>query len=85
MPDSVKHCIKCGRIIAEDKLICLSCGSENEMQTFRPRIVTNGDRIRNMTDAELARFLSDLQFSACDSSFVDLPPSWLEWLGKEKT
>lgn len=54
MPETVKRCIKCGRIIAEEELICLSCGSENEMQTFRPRIITNGDRIRAMTDEQIA-------------------------------
>jgi RNA polymerase subunit RPABC4/transcription elongation factor Spt4 len=54
MPETSKRCINCGRLIPEDELICLSCGSENEMQTFSPRIITNADRIRAMTDEQIA-------------------------------
>ena len=46
-------CISCGRIIPEGRQICLHCEGQNDMQTFRPRTVTNGDRIRAMTDREL--------------------------------
>ena len=46
-------CISCGRVIPEGSIICLHCESENDMQTFRPRRITNGDRIRAMTDKEL--------------------------------
>lgn len=59
MPETVKRCIGCGRVIPEDELICLQCSSENEMQTFRPKIVTNGDRIRAMTDEELAAMIAN--------------------------
>ena len=47
------------------------------------QIYPNGDQIRSMSDDELARFLSDLQFSACNSHLIELPPVWLEWLRKE--
>lgn len=57
MPETSKRCINCGRVIPSEEMICLSCGSENEMQTFRPRVVTNGDRIRSMTDEELAHVM----------------------------
>ena len=29
------HCISCGCLIPEDKFICLTCCSENVMQTFK--------------------------------------------------
>lgn len=58
MPDNT--CIACGAIIPEGRHICLNCEHGNDMQTFRPRILTNGDRIRNMTDRELAEFCTRL-------------------------
>ena len=64
MPETSKRCINCGRLIPEDELICLQCGSENEMQTFRPRIVTNGDKIRAMSDEELACYIR--QCACCE-------------------
>ena len=57
--------------------------ADDVMQNFRKQIKTNGDQIRSMSDDELARFLSDLQFSACNSHLIELPPVWLEWLHKE--
>lgn len=57
-------CVCCGRIIPEGRHICLSCGSYDDMQTFRPSSrayypeppkVTNADRIRQMTDEELVK------------------------------
>ena len=59
-------CVCCGRIIPEGRHICLSCGSYDDMQTFRPSSrayypeppkVTNGDRIRAMSDAQLVEFI----------------------------
>ena len=47
------RCIKCGRLIPEGDSLCCACGDYDDMQTFRPRIRTNADRIRNMTDSEL--------------------------------
>lgn len=34
--------------------------SDDIMQTFRPRIITNGDRLRAMSNQQLARFLNTL-------------------------
>lgn len=50
-------CIVCGRIIPEGRFICLHCEGQNEMQKFRKKPKTNGDRIRNMTDEELVDVL----------------------------
>lgn len=51
-------CISCGAIIPEGRHICLSCEQVNDVNSFSPRIITNGDRIRNMTDEELAKLLT---------------------------
>lgn len=50
-------CIVCGRPIPEGRFICLHCEGQNEMQKFRKKPKTNGDRIRRMTDDELADVL----------------------------
>jgi len=58
MPENT--CICCGRVIPEGRQICLHCGDYDDMQTFRPpkhARQTNGDRIRAMNNAELARFI----------------------------
>lgn len=49
------RCMLCGRIIPEGRHICLSCEAQNEMQTFerKQQPITNGDRIRSMTDEQL--------------------------------
>jgi hypothetical protein len=43
---------------------------------------TNGDRIRAMTDEELARFISDQEFEAYDTA-PGLAGEILEWLKEE--
>ena len=50
-------CISCGAIIPEGRHICLSCEQVNDVNSFSPRIITNGDRIRAMTDEELSVFM----------------------------
>ena len=52
------NCICCGRIIPEGRHICLLCERQNEMQTFGGRPKTNADKIRGMTDEELAELVS---------------------------
>lgn len=59
-------CACCGAIIPEGRHICLLCEGENEVQHFHqqiPPVRTNGDRIRAMTDEELAEFFC--QISKC--------------------
>lgn len=53
-------CISCGRVIPEGRHICLACGDYDDIHTFRPpkhARQTNGDRIRAMSNDELARFI----------------------------
>lgn len=52
-------CITCGRVIPEGRQICLRCGSYDRQQTFRTKVITNADKIRNMTDEELIPVVMD--------------------------
>ena len=86
-----KTCKVCGRVIP-DGHICLSCGDYDDMQTFNQQPKTNGDRIRAMTNAELAKFLGDIA-DCCSINFckdcpmygacVDVPISMQKWLNME--
>lgn len=90
MPDNT--CICCGAIIPEGRHICLLCEGENEVQHFHPQIPpirTNGDKIRAMTDEELAEFLNKYagcrlcdgyKRGICNSECVK---GFLAWLRKE--
>lgn len=71
-------CIACGAVIPEGRHICLNCEHDNEMQTFRPT-KTNGDRIRAMTDRQLAEFISEEQHEPVPDSISDI----LDWLESE--
>lgn len=46
---------------------------------YRPKIVTNADRIRSMTDEELANLLS-CAWNKTDYEDGDYDPAWLDWL-----
>ena len=67
MPDGT--CMVCGRVIPEGRHICLSCEGQNEMQQFTAaKPETNGDRIRAMSDADLADFLDTI--TNCCNAYV---------------
>lgn len=76
-------CISCGRVIPEGSIICLHCASDNDMQTFRPRIVTNGDRIRAMTNKELSRWIASMERRALFTNSMTRPEGWQKWLESE--
>lgn len=66
-------CKKCGGIAGWDSYfqswVCTRCGDEE------PKPITNGDRIRAMSDEELAdylRYYSD--------SYARYDMDWLDWL-----
>lgn len=44
---------------------------------FRPKPVTNADRVRNMDDYDLAIFLENVSCKHADTE------SWLDWLRQE--
>lgn len=51
--------------------------------------ISNADRIRAMTDEELAEFLNDVNMCLCSFAMGKSPcddencPCWLEWLKQE--
>lgn len=54
---------------------------------------TNADRIRSMTDEELAKFMNNVQATAYNSGLLEMKiqgfpakkDAWLEWLKEEVT
>lgn len=55
---------------------------DDDMQTFRPKIVTNADKIRAMNVAELAQFLC--QINNCNTCpFASIDCKIGEWLREE--
>jgi hypothetical protein len=50
---------------------------------FRPKPVTNADRIRAMSDEELAKKMSGLESFALTCGGGWPPEKWLEWLKQE--
>ena len=80
-------CICCGRIIPEGRHICLSCGDYDDQQRFKPDALpivrTNGDRIRAMTDKELARFISLQQMHMELTGRVETEETIRKWLESE--
>lgn len=82
-----KKCMVCGKIIPEERHICLHCEGTNDMQTFnvinREPEVTNRSRLRNMSDYVLANTIHDAICSAFEGK---LPPTVYEiekWLKSE--
>lgn len=57
MAEIEARCMICGHPTAAGRHICMTCEGTDDMQTFRPLVRTNGDRIRAMNDRELAAFL----------------------------
>lgn len=76
-------CIVCGCIIPEGRHICLACGDYDDMQTFKRKVVTNGDKLRSMTDKELSRWLASMERRALFTNSMTRPEGWQKWLESE--
>lgn len=80
-------CVCCGKIIPEGRHVCVHCGSYDDMQTFKldtlPVVRTNGDRIRQMTDEELAKWVHMMERRALFTDGVTPVSEWLKWLRSE--
>lgn len=81
MPDNT--CICCGKIIPEGRHICLACGDYDDMQTFHTKIRTNGDKLRSMTNRELAQYLETMERRALFTDSVTSAKDWQHWLESE--
>lgn len=69
----MKRCQCCGRLIDDAYTLCTACSEYDDMQTFKPRIITNGDRIRAMNNEQLAAFLDHITCCCADSSCESCP------------
>lgn len=59
--------------------VCPVCGKPSTIG--KPK--TNADRIRAMTDEELALFIHNVEAQAADTGRADTVESWLDWLKQE--
>ena len=58
-------------------------GTAQYGQGVQKRIITNADRIRSMTDEELAKKISGIESFALTCGGGWPPEKWLDWLKKE--
>ena len=76
--------------------VCLHCSwpeFAGEPSNFKPKPITNADRIRAMTDEELAKWMAykvECQYCSvrsawCTESEASCRTNWLDWLEKEAT
>ena len=66
------------------------CPGYDKCKEYKPDYMTNADRIRSMSDEELADFLDEVQEEECNAlhevrqdgtlKFMSLRNGWLEWL-----
>lgn len=59
--------------------ICVECGLSRK--NYKP--VTNADRIRAMSDEELALFIHNVEAQAAETELVSYVNEWLDWLKQE--
>lgn len=69
-------CVCCGKVIPEGRQVCRSCEiSAQKMGLLsKPAVVTNADRIRAMSDEELAEFLDTATTCCADGDSCDKCP-----------
>lgn len=76
--------------LAELKWVCPVCGHEDSFHVHRSDVrllgQTNADKIRAMSDEELAGFLNTINNCTCSFAMGKSPcdandcPCWLDWL-----
>ena len=47
------------------------------------KVVTNGDKLRSMTDKELSRWLASMERRALFTNSMTRPEGWQKWLESE--
>lgn len=79
-------CDNCKNVYkSKTELPCLECTRNRAIDHYKP--MTNADRIRSMTDEELAEFLSEVKYDGIYFSEGQEYPmkseAWKEWLQAE--
>lgn len=79
--------------MTEQKTICTTClrlreglcdGEKEQMACPSYKQMTNGDRIRAMTDEEMALMIYEVSWRiAQDPDYIDTEQDWLDWLKQE--
>lgn len=63
-----------------DEIPCIHCGMDTR-EYWQPKPKTNADRIRAMSDEELAEYFAEIGNDASNGiSYSENPEEWLEWL-----
>lgn len=73
-------CINCNSYFNFDELYKRRIG-----EALKPRPLTHADRIRAMTDEELAEYLSDTEYASYETGVWGSQKNWLDWLRQEAT
>lgn len=82
-----RRCPKCHGTVCrfgkrEKPFLCRSCNVwYNEVEVLKPQ--TNGDRIRSMSDEELAEYLDGVCHDLWQMFVKDPQKMWLDWLRQE--
>ena len=74
-------CFKCSN---KDSILCTICGiaKDGAREHFKPKPITNADRIRAMTDEELADWVWGVE-TAGRAYGPRGKKAWLDWLKQE--
>ena len=59
------------------------CKEHEECGLFKQKPQTNADRIRAMTDEELALFIHNVEAQAAETELVSYVNEWFDWLKQE--
>ena len=75
MSEDCPHCV-----FEKTETNCRGCF---EGSHYKPKPITNADRIRAMTDEELAEFLDDIECNCGRIHYPTTLESWCDWLKQE--
>lgn len=75
MSEDCPHCV-----FEKTEANCRGCF---EGSHYRPKPITNADRIRNMSDEELAEYLDGVCHDLWQMFVKDPKKMWLDWLKQE--
>ena len=75
MSEDCPHCV-----FEKTEANCRGCF---EGSHYKPKQITNADRIRSLSDKELAKWISGVEQFALTVDGAWSPEQWLDWLKEE--